>query len=314
MDNKIIRSCVSCGSDNFKSIFTYTYDFMLKVRRVPADYLKKMGWSADVTSAIVKCNKCGCNYVRDVFPSCERSKKTPTPEQRDQYYTHKRFMHYDEENWVVRNLIFFAIQRQKRDIKFLDFGAGSGKCSNAARLYGVKDVIAYDPYSGYGYDEYNKLNFPGILFTRNKESLYGLAPFDAVVCTGVIEHTIDPKGELKTMYEVMSNGGYLYISDPLMDLDKEINALIKAKLIKKSDRISHYHPGHLNYLTPKQFLKMLRDTGFKITPMVFTPPVPIELGLIKNYLIRDTKFAIMKLLSILRLPYKRYLYVVKKQK
>ena len=312
MDNKIIRSCINCGADDYKALFSYTYNFMTQVRQSTPEYMEKVGWSKDVTSTIVKCHTCGFNYIRDVFPNTERQKPIPTLEEISRMYTYKRFRGFDEENWLVRNLVFFAVQRQKRDIKFLDFGAGSGTISNAARVYGVRDVIAYDPYSGYGAEEYKKFNFPGIYFTRNRDDLYKWAPFDIAVCLGVIEHTLNPRRELEIMYEIMSKGGFLYISNPLMDLDKELGHLVKAKSIKKKDKISHYHPNHLNYMTPRQFLNILEGVGFKITPMVFSPAVPFRFRWDKGYLIRDIKFTLLKIFCFFRLPYKRYIFIAEK--
>ena len=314
MNNKIIRPCINCGLDDSKPMFAYTYDFMVRVHKVPPFHMKEVGWTEDTTSTIVKCNKCGCNYVRDVFPDWERGRKVASYDKIEQNaYTYKRFAGYDEENWNVRNLILFAVQEHKKDIKFLDFGAGAGSASNMARAFGVKCVVAYDPHGAFGQDEYRHFNCPGIIFTRDKEDLHKLAPFDAVICKSVVEHMFDPLGELKTIYNLMSRGGYLYINNPLMDLDREIKALLRAKTIKKSDRISHYHPAHVNYLNPMYFSRLLRSTGFEITPMVFYPPVPLKVNLTDNsYLRKTAKFLLMRILSGLKLSYKRYIFIARK--
>lgn len=314
MDSKILRSCISCGENGSSDIFTYTYDFMRDVREVPADIMEEIGWTKDITSTIVKCDKCGCDYIKDVFPNYERdTKKAPTQEKVSRVITtYKKFPSYDEENWIFRNLIFRAVRENKRDVRFLDFGAGSGRPSNTARSYGVRDVVAYDPYSAYGHKEYKMFNFPGIVFTRSREDIDKLGPFDVVVCQGVIEHTLDPKGDLKAMYKNMSPGAYLYISNPLMDLSKEKKKLFSAKSIKKSDKISHYHPGHINYLTPGRFTKLLREAGFQVTSMQFSPPVSLAFRLDRKYLIRDIKSSIMRLLCIFGIPYRRYMYIARK--
>ena len=54
----------------------------------------------------------------------------------------------------------------------------------------------------------------------------------------------------------MATSGLLYINNPKMDLDSEADALKIAKKITKKDKLSYYHPGHLNYMTATHFLRI----------------------------------------------------------
>ena len=321
---KLIRTCIMCGADDAVPMFTYTFDFLTRVHGVsPAAALAK-GWSEGANSTIVRCKGCGCIYVRDVIvrEAAVAQLEDPAAIEEDvqrraaasRAHDGVKFHRVnDEEAWIVRNLTFLAAQRQKRDIRFLDFGAGRANACTVARALGVRDVIAYDPfYVSHIQQVIDRANAPGITAIRTREELLALAPYDVVVFQSAIEHVIDPKGELETIWEAMAPGGYFYVNNPFMDLDREIGALKAAKRITKKDRISHYHPGHLNYLTPKQFRRLLESCGFKVTNLAMYPPVPPMAGLWRQYLLRMAKVAVRTTQNALGLPYDRFVYVVEK--
>ena len=230
------------------------------------------------------------------------------------YGTHKNYQKIDSENWIVRNLCLLAARQQGRDIRFLDFGAGGGLMCNAARVYGVQDVIAYDPfYSKIVQEKFNAGNFPGIkcILTRTAVSDHGL--FDAVVFQGALEHVVDPLGELQFIFENITSGGYLYVNNPIMDLENELSDLVSATKIIKRLAISHYHPWHLNYMMPRHFEKILKDVGFTILPTIqYYPPASPGAGAAGRKLVVMAKTSIRWLQNRLGLPYKRYVYIVQK--
>jgi hypothetical protein len=41
---------------------------------VSSGYVEEIGWAPDTTSSIVRCQKCGSIYTRDVFTGYERAK------------------------------------------------------------------------------------------------------------------------------------------------------------------------------------------------------------------------------------------------
>ena len=110
----------------------------------------------------------------------------------------------------------------------------------------------------------------------------------------------------------MSPGGYLYVNNPVMPLDKELPKLQNAKTINRKDRISYYHPGHLNYMLPKHFERLLTEVGFEILPITHFPPVPFSSVTSKNYVLRNIKTLVRTLQNVLGLPYARNFYIVQK--
>jgi|GEM_PF-1932430 len=322
---RCLRNCIICGSDDAKPVFTYTLDFLLGVRGHREDSLRLQGWTEETGSTIVKCSNCGCNYVRDPFlPSPAYAKAmsahAETAQSLDERRqrlgskeTYKHYPQFDYQVWVVRNLVLLAARAQKRDIKVLDFGAGGGETASMARMMGVRDVVAYDPNWAEAIQEhFDATNFPGIHCVRSLEPLSALGPFDAVIFQSAVEHVLDPRGELQTIYDLMAPGGYLYVNNPVMEIDKEIGQLRAATTIKKSDRISYYHPGHFNYMMPKDFERLLKEIGYEIMPLVHYAPVPFASGFYREFLLTHLKRGVRYLQNVLGLPYDRYYYIVRK--
>ena len=323
--HSVIRTCIICGVDDAEDMFTFTRDFLVNIRDHNPVTLTDKGWTDDVTSTIVKCRKCSSIYIRDLHVSSEeywekRNKDSESAEsleaRRNRIASKETFRQYadlDAQNWTVRNVIQLSAEGKNRDIKFLDYGAGGAETSNMARGCGVHHVVAYDPHYAENIQEiHNKTNFPGILSIRDEEQLAELGPFDAVVFQSAIEHVTNPLGELKTIFSLMAPGGYFYVNNPVMDLNKELGQLKAAKKIVKKDRISYYHPDHLNYLTARQFEDLLKSVGFKVTARTHYPPVLLSKKTLRKFVFRQLKVAIRTTQNLLGLPYDRQYFIVQK--
>ena len=319
-NGKIIRKCIICGKDHYETMFTFTYDFLTKIfKNIGPGYVEEIGWSPDTRSSIVRCLECKCSYVRDVFVGYERA-KGDKPIEEATCNSSSCGSNWAERVWIL-NCIFFLAQNvsykktlnDKKGINFLDFGSGSGNLSNLARAMGIRDVYALDPYTICQKAYYEKYNFPGIVFSRDKDEIFKHAPFDVVVCNGTFEHLFDPVNELVSIYDNMSKGGFFYVNNPFMDIDREINQLRNAKLIYKKDPISHYHPGHINYLKPKQFKGLLKKIGFEVLSFNVKPSVPLTKTTIKLFLGRNVVQFVKTAFNILGVPYSRHAFIVRKK-
>jgi len=310
-NGKVIRKCIICGSDDYETIFTFTYEYLTNIyKNVSSGYVDEIGWTPETTSSIVRCLKCGSIYTRDVFTGYERAKTNNPLEvatSGSSGYTQPGGV------WILNCVLFLAQNSLQKPIKFLDFGSGGGALSNLARAMGIRDVYALDPYTIYQKTYYEKYNFPGIVFSRDKDEIFKHAPFDVVVCNGTFEHLFDPVNELVSIYENMSKGGFFYVNNPFMDIDREINQLRNAKLIYKKDSISHYHPGHINYLKPKQFKDLLRKIGFEVLSFNVKPSVPLAKTTIKLFLRRTAVQFAKTAFNLLGVPYSRHSFIVRKK-
>ena len=201
------RNCIICGADDYVEKFSYTMDFLVDVRGHSREGLSKQGWRPDDTSTIVKCRSCGCCYIRDVLlPSREYNESFARRANDKEWIaqelraiaercTHAGYDELDFEGYLVRTLIYMASKLQKRDIKFLDFAAGSAKGSNFARALGIRDVVAYDLYWDSNHQKnLDIFNHPGIQGIFDKADLANLGPFDAVFFSPPLSMSSTPKG------------------------------------------------------------------------------------------------------------------------
>ena len=111
----------------------------------------------------------------------------------------------------------------------------------------------------------------------------------------------------------MSKGGVFYVNNPFMDIDREIDQLLNAKTIYKKDNISHYHPGNINYLKPKQFKYLLKKIGFDVLSFNVKPPVPLTKYAFKNILRRNVVQFAKTAFNLLGVPYSRHAFIVRKK-
>ena len=320
-NGKVIRKCIICGKDDYETIFTFTYEYLTNIyKNVASGYIDEIGWTPDTSSSIVRCLKCGSIYTRDVFVGYERDKSNSPLEEEVLAASSGYTVQMAECAWVLNSILFLAqkssfhqMRNSPKSFKFLDFGSGTGVLSNLARAMGAKDVYALDPYTAAQKTYYEKYNFPGIVFSRDKDEIFKHAPFDVVVCSSVVEHLFDPANELISIYDNMSKGGLFYVTNPFMDIDRDINKLRNAKSINKKDSIGHYHPGHINYLKPKQFKDLLNNIGFEVLSLNVKPPVPLTKHSLKTFLRRNAVQFVKTAFNYLGVPYSRHAFIVRKK-
>ncbi len=321
---RVHRACVICEQTRAEPLFAFTYDFLRDVRGVPDEVLKQRGWHKDFTSTIVKCTDCGCIYVRDALlpdPAfhLEMAHRDETAAlasavtvQRDRD-TQPNYFERDQENWIVRSLLLLATSETKTPLNFLDYGAGSGTVSATARAFGVGKVTAYDPFfPAYVQKQYDQTRHAGINCISDPSALNQFGPYHAVVFQSAIEHVMDPKLELKRIYQLMSSGGYLYVNNPVMPLENELAKLMAATKITKKDKINYYHPFHVNYFSAREFQGLLTDLGFEITNICFYAPYPWRTGLRKRSFLQAVKSMVRTTQNALRLPYDRHVFISRK--
>jgi 2-polyprenyl-3-methyl-5-hydroxy-6-metoxy-1,4-benzoquinol methylase len=270
------RNCVNCDADDSEIMFTFTKKWLVEVRSTPSEILDRMNIDDNFSSSIVKCKNCGCGYIKDVIESREpnsewsQEKIKENIEFYQKLFSRETINHLQYEYSLIKNLLDLVLQKKKdnSELSLLDFGSSLSILSPMSRVMGFSDVMAYDPLYPNNISEITPQNTAiNFKFVTDIEEVKAKAPFDAIICQSADEHFYDLKGDIKNIYDLLSDDGVAYFSHPVMDLDGDIGHLRNEANVKDKKTISRlratFHVHHLNYVMPKMFKDILIRTGFK---------------------------------------------------
>lgn len=288
-----IRRCIVCGSDDATTQFRFTMDFLTRARGIAHADLRAKGWEDGTSSSIVRCRRCGCNYIRDVFIADEHGERHERAVSgaaiAQSYARHAKQFTFQNANHlefcrrvVARLLRHLAAKRpMTAEIALLDFGCSLSILSSMAKVLGFDRVVSYDlkfrPHEIAQFNATESAHPLGVRFSNELSDVERAGPYDAIVCQSAIEHFYDPRAELEHMYRLLRDDGILYIDSPIMPLDDE-RVLLERETEVRDPRIrktlqKSYHIDHLNYLLPRHFAHLLQETGFVARPALFYTPV-----------------------------------------
>lgn len=326
-----VRSCIVCGVDDAVPQFTFTTDFLTRVRGISIEDLHAKGWSSAMTSSIVRCARCGCNYIRDVFIADEDGERfertvsdgaiTESYQRHTKQFSFQNINHLEFCRRIVATLLRSLAGRRAptSEVSFLDFGCSLSILSAMAKVHGFDQVVSYDPkFRPNQIARMNAIEDPhplGIRYVSDPAELDRRAPFDAIVCQSAIEHFFDPRAELQRMHRLLRDDGILYIDSPIMPLDHERVLLeceedISDSRIRKTLRKS-YHIDHLNYLLPQHCVRLLREVGFVERRAFFY--APLIRGSVAENAVRLGKAGAQYALDLVGAKFRKVYYFATKQ-
>ncbi|HVS62084.1 MAG TPA: class I SAM-dependent methyltransferase [Thermoanaerobaculia bacterium] len=156
----------------------------------------------------------------------------------------------------------------RRGLRVLELGAGSGATLRAAKAGGVAsftvgiDIVEPDPapHDEPAVDQFHVCNF--------ESTDLGLAPesFDLILCADVLEHLIDPWATVKRLHGLLSPGGALLSSIPNARNFRSLRQIIlrgdfryeEAGLLDRS---------HLRFFCRKNICHLFEDAGLEVVQM-----------------------------------------------
>lgn len=236
---KIIAYCSVCNSN----------------RTVLLKYRKRASVQNFCPYEIYQCSECSFQFVCPI-PSVEELKR---------YYENSAKRSY--QNYVEATQLKIAWFNTLFDIAerytaqpgdFLDIGCASGFGLSVAKKRGWNPLgidISQENLKHVTEDLKNNTYCSSIEdFETNRK-------FNLIFMTDIIEHLCQPRLILTKVYNMLNNGGVLFVQIPCVD---SLSAVIFR------DKWYHYAPpAHLNFFSNKTFDKLSRDVGFDIKEKVW---------------------------------------------
>lgn len=208
---------------------------------------------------IVKCKNCGLVYVN------------PMPVDID--YDESYFLSPNAEKWGCNNyireknvrLIDLKNRLNRLNIiqsgaRLLEIGCASGLFLELAAQRGFEGVGVEVSKFASAYARGKGLN---VLTGRLRDQNFPTESFDVVVMWHVIEHLVDPAGELLEINRILRRGGYLFIECPNV---ASLNCRFVSTVTRKFNAAFKL-PEHIHYFSPDTLDRILRKTSFEVIHM-----------------------------------------------
>lgn len=146
----------------------------------------------------------------------------------------------------------------------LDLGCGNGALAEQMQQWGYA-VIGIDP-SPSGLDM-ARARCPNLSFHQaiaNPESIeeLGLAPFDLVVSTEVVEHCYSPRQWAAAAFSALKPGGVLISSTPYHGYLKNLTLAASGKLDAHFTAL--WDGGHIKFWSRRTLTALLQEAGFEL--------------------------------------------------
>lgn len=240
-----MTKCGLCGSNDF----SIEYDGPIR----DGDF----GKETETSHKVVKCSSCGLvrllenslsiqHYQSNAYREAYNSTSNP-----DDY-----IMMHDSEQPPRINKIGIS---NFRDKVVLDYGCGGGAFLD--QIMGVaKCTYGIEPFVGY----HASLSDRGHEIFADSESALSSYKnkIDTIVSFGVLEHVEDPLSYLSTAYELLVDGGKMYLETDNLD-----DILMKLG-INEFQRF-FYRTAHLWYFDSETLNKIVKKSGFSDMSIYF---------------------------------------------
>lgn len=249
MSDRLLESvpCNICGSREFRVLQPARYDLQ---SQQGVDFTRTFSSSSDerLNHQLVACAQCGLQYVSPRLRAdavlegySAGSDEQFVSQARGREITFGKCLDAIERVWTVPRG------------RLLDIGTGGGSFPFMASKRGWQ-AEGCEPnrwLCEWAQKNYNLPIRPGTVFEQD----YPPASFDVVTLWDVLEHTPDPKQEVRETHRLLKEDGLLVINYP--DIGSWIARAMGRSWVFLLDV-------HLYYFTPATIRKLLEEAGFDI--------------------------------------------------
>jgi 2-polyprenyl-3-methyl-5-hydroxy-6-metoxy-1,4-benzoquinol methylase len=239
-------NCNLCGSDNYRVIFEGE---LSGAEGGEIDKIAKSEYksSSNVVSSdrIVRCNKCGLEYVNPRLNP--RIILKGYSEGKDEI-----FVSQVKGRELTFNKCLKMIEKYSQVGRILDIGTAGASFLKVAKDRGwtVEGVEPNKWLCEWAAKNYGIKVRPGDIFNNKFPSNH----FDVVTLWDVLEHVSDPSAVLKECSRILKKGGLLVVNYP--DVDSAVARLMGKKWV-------FFLRVHIFYFTPRTISMILKKNGFK---------------------------------------------------
>ncbi|MFC1903318.1 class I SAM-dependent methyltransferase [Chloroflexota bacterium] len=217
-----------------------------------------------------------------------RAGETLASEQYLQYTLYKDVLARKRLTAVVERVSSYAKEVQKNRLKILDLGCGIGGMAFPLSYLG-HTVVGVDVDSQSIEDCNSKNTFPNATYlVGDIANLDLLEPFDVVICSEVLEHSLEPNLILQTIKRHLTPDGIAIVTIPNGYCLYELvfsRLFQKLKITTLFHRLppkmyraltgspSPYHSlnifcGHVQFFTLRRFTRLIGECGFRLMEIV----------------------------------------------
>ncbi|WP_306643955.1 class I SAM-dependent methyltransferase [Sanyastnella coralliicola] len=244
-------SCGCCGSDQYETVHHFPENYF------DPEWFDTYSWDANLglELRIVECKDCGLIYQNKRFSQEALHQLYPNTyiptkiNKAKEMANHKFAFHID---WIKKHM------GNKKNPSLLDVGTRYGVLPNLLRrekidAFGIEmNLKCVQAAGNSGMEEVylgtvDSLN--NVMNSRTQKQIDAVAMFD------LIEHLLDPKGDLEEIAKFQPKGGKLFIST--MDISS-----MGYKVFGKD--WYYLHGQHTFYFTPQTITKLLESAGYRV--------------------------------------------------
>ena len=230
---------------------------------------------------VIDCIDCGFKHV---YPLPDHNKINKIYQK--EYYSNVKpdyiISQLKDYDWWYQNNTKLLFEIKKIILsdgnRFLDIGSGPGLMLKAATDNGW-DALGVEPNTiAADFSISNGGNVLNDFFSS--EILDKIGVFDAIYCSEVIEHVIDPSEFIMMIKSITKPGGVICIIVP-NDFNPLQSAIVDGFKLRKWWVVP---PHHLNYFSHSSLFKLVEKIGFQVLNLSSTFPIELFLAMGDNYI------------------------------
>lgn len=207
---------------------------------------------------VAQCKSCG---LEQLLPKSENNELVELYKKHYNYVDNENKGYKSLRQQFLSSLFFDIWSRIDGDITFQSV-KGKGRLLDV----GCNEGRGLEIYQKNGFDvEGLEINSVAASVARSKgykvhieslENLQAAEPYDVVVLTNVLEHSLSPRDMIKNINKLLSPGGQLWISCP--------NSQSWYRSLFGKYWINWHPPFHVSHFSGKSLTKLLVENGFEI--------------------------------------------------